>query len=178
MRIIKKYSNRRLYDCETSGYVTLGSIKEIIQANQEFKVIDAATGEDVSRNVLLQIILEEEKYGQYLFSAEMLRQMIRFYGHTMQFALREYLEQSLEVIASIQKQFQENPGAYLQKSLIENTELWAKYISYHGAAGQILVDCIKQSNNFIVDLSGAMPVVKHISFDALRLGKGLGNNKK
>lgn len=167
-----------MYDSETSGYVTLGSIKKIIQANQEFKVIDAATGEDVSRNVLLQIILEEEKDGQYLFSAEMLRQMIRFYGHTMQFALREYLEQSLEAIASMQKQFQENPGAYLQKSLSQNAELWAKYISYHGAAGQLLVDCINQSNNFIVDFSGAIPVIKRISLDARHLGKGIGNNEQ
>jgi polyhydroxyalkanoate synthesis repressor PhaR len=84
VRLIKKYPNRRLYDTQTSVYITLVDVKEMVLAQDEFQVVDAKTGDDLTRSILLQIILEEEASGQPLFSSSMLSQMIRFYGNTMQ----------------------------------------------------------------------------------------------
>ena len=83
-RIIKKYPNRRLYDTETSAYITLADVKQFVLDLQEFKVLDARSGEDLTRSILLQIILEEESGGLPMFSADMLSNIIRYYGHSMQ----------------------------------------------------------------------------------------------
>ena len=83
-RLIKKYPNRRLYDTQTSTYVTLADIKQLVMASESFKVLDAKTDEDLTRSILLQIILEEEACGVPIFTTQMLQQMIRFYGHSMQ----------------------------------------------------------------------------------------------
>ena len=91
LRIIKKYPNRRLYDTTTSGYITLADVKKMILDHIEFKVIDAKTNDDLTRSILLQIILEEESGGMPMFSSEMLAQMIRFYGHAMQGVMGTYL---------------------------------------------------------------------------------------
>ena len=82
-RLIKKYPNRRLYDTQTSAYVTLADIKDLVMANEAFKVVDAKTDDDLTRNILMQIILEEEALGEPVFSSQMLSQIIRFYGHSM-----------------------------------------------------------------------------------------------
>ena len=83
-RIIKKYPNRRLYDTANSGYITLADVKQMVLENIDFQVIDAKTGDDLTRAILLQIILEEEAGGMPMFSSEMLAQMIRFYGSAQQ----------------------------------------------------------------------------------------------
>ena len=80
VRLIKKYPNRRLYDTKTSSYITLVDVKELVLQHEDFQVVDAKTGEDLTRSILLQIILEEEAGGAPMFSSEMLSQMIRFYG--------------------------------------------------------------------------------------------------
>ena len=84
VRVLKKYPNRRLYDTQTSTYVTLTDIKGLVMGNESFKVVDAKTDEDLTRNILLQIILEEEAGGAPVFSTQMLSQIIRFYGNSMQ----------------------------------------------------------------------------------------------
>jgi polyhydroxyalkanoate synthesis repressor PhaR len=100
-RLIKKYPNRRLYDTQTSTYVTLSDIKGLVLANEVFKVIDAKTDEDLTRNILLQIILEEEAGGSPVFSSQMLSQIIRFYGNSMQGLMGNYLEKTMQSFVDI-----------------------------------------------------------------------------
>jgi len=83
-RLIKKYPNRRLYDTRTSSYITLADVKELVLKNEEFQVVDAKSSEDLTRSILLQIILEEETGGMPMFTSDLLSQMIRFYGNAMQ----------------------------------------------------------------------------------------------
>jgi polyhydroxyalkanoate synthesis repressor PhaR len=100
-RLIKKYPNRRLYDTQTSSYVTLSDIKSLVMASEVFKVIDAKTDEDLTRNILLQIILEEEAGGAPVFSSQMLSQIIRFYGNSMQGLMGNYLEKTMQSFVDI-----------------------------------------------------------------------------
>jgi polyhydroxyalkanoate synthesis repressor PhaR len=106
-RIIKKYPNRRLYDTETSAYITLAEVKELVLEYKEFQVQDAKTGEDLTRAILLQIILEEESGGVPMFSTTMLANIIRYYGHAMQGLMGSYLERSIGAFHEAQKRFQE-----------------------------------------------------------------------
>ncbi len=100
-RLIKKYPNRRLYDTQTSTYVTLSDIKNLVMGNEVFKVVDAKTEEDLTRNILLQIILEEEAGGAPVFSSQMLSQIIRFYGNSMQGLMGKYLEKTMQSFVDI-----------------------------------------------------------------------------
>src|SRR3954462_12829997 len=106
-RIIKKYPNRRLYDTETSPYITLAEVKELVLEYQEFQVQDAKSGADLTRSILLQIILEEESGGVPMFSQDMLANIIRYYGHAMQGLMGSYLERSIGAFHEAQKRFQE-----------------------------------------------------------------------
>jgi polyhydroxyalkanoate synthesis repressor PhaR len=105
-RIIKKYPNRRLYDTETSAYITLAEIKQFVLEYQVFAVHDARTNEDLTRSILLQIILEEESGGVPMFSADMLGNIIRYYGHSMQGLMGSYLERSIGAFHEAQRKFQ------------------------------------------------------------------------
>lgn len=106
-RIIKKYPNRRLYDTETSTYITLAEVKDLVLQYKEFQVQDAKTGDDLTRSILLQIILEEESGGVPMFSTDMLANIIRYYGHAMQGLMGSYLERSIFAFHEAQKRFQE-----------------------------------------------------------------------
>ena len=103
-RVIRKYPNRRLYDSGTSRYVTLAEIKQLVMQGEPFVVQDARTGEDLTRTILLQIILEEEAAGVPLLSEAALANLIRFYGHAMQPFMGRTLEQQLQAIADWQQQ--------------------------------------------------------------------------
>ena len=105
-RIIKKYPNRRLYDTETSTYITLAEVKDLVLQYKDFQVQDAKSGEDLTRAILLQIILEEESGGVPMFSTEMLANIIRYYGHSMQGLMGSYLERSIHAFHEAQKRFQ------------------------------------------------------------------------
>jgi len=105
-RIIKKYPNRRLYDTETSTYITLAEVKDLVLEYKEFQVLDAKTGHDLTRAILLQIILEEESGGVPMFSTDMLANIIRYYGHAMQGLMGSYLERSIFAFHEAQKRFQ------------------------------------------------------------------------
>ena len=113
LRILKKYPNRRLYDTEVSSYITLTDVKAMVLKGADFEVRDAKTGEDLTRSILLQIILEEETGGVPMFSTSMLAQIIRFYGHAMQGLMGTYLEKNLQAFADFQARFAEQglPGA-------------------------------------------------------------------
>ena len=101
-RVIKKYPNRRLYDTDTSSYVTLSEIKQLVMDNEPCVVRDAKTGEDITRSILLQIILEEETGGSPMFTAPVLANIIRFYGHAMQGFLGGYLEKNIQTLMDLQ----------------------------------------------------------------------------
>lgn len=102
-RIIKKYPNRRLYDTEQSKYITLADVRELVMSCVRFKVLDTSSKDDITRQILMQIIIEEESGGKPLFSADMLAQLIRFYGGTMQGLFARYLEESFALFAHQQE---------------------------------------------------------------------------
>ncbi len=108
VRAIKKYPNRRLYDTQTSSYITLVDVKDMVMACEAFIVLDAKTGEDLTRSILLQIILEEETGGVPMFSTQALAQIIRFYGHTMQGMMGNYLEKNIQSFIDLQSKLTEN----------------------------------------------------------------------
>jgi polyhydroxyalkanoate synthesis repressor PhaR len=104
-RIIKKYPNRRLYDTEISSYITLEEVRQLVLDNEDFEVRDAKSGEELTRSVLLQIISEHEDKGQPMLSPQLLSQIIRFYGDSLQGFMGPYLERSLQVFLDQQTQF-------------------------------------------------------------------------
>ena len=116
-RVIKKYPNRRLYDTSTSAYITLGEVKQLVLQRENVLVKDAKTGEDVTRSILLQIILEEEAAGIPMFSEAALANIIRFYGHAMQGHMGSYIEKNLQMFTDFQTKLAEQTG---------NTDAWAK----------------------------------------------------
>ena len=103
--IIKKYANRRLYNTETSSYITLDHLAAMTREGRDFKVIDAKTEEDITHNVLTQIIMEEEARGQTMLPVNFLRQLIALYGDSMQAMVPGYLEASMESFRRNQEQF-------------------------------------------------------------------------
>jgi polyhydroxyalkanoate synthesis repressor PhaR len=105
IRVIKKYPNRRLYDTVSSTYITLSQVKQLVIAASPFAVRDAKTGEDLTRSILLQIILEEEMGGVPMFSEAALANMIRFYGHTMQSFMGSMLEKNMQAFTDLQSKF-------------------------------------------------------------------------
>ncbi|BAV63952.1 polyhydroxyalkanoate synthesis repressor PhaR [Sphingobium cloacae] len=105
--IIKKYANRRLYNTETSSYITLDLLSQMTREGREFVVVDAKTGEDITHNVLTQIIMEEEQRGKNMLPVNFLRQLISMYGDSMQSMVPQYLEASMEAFRKNQQQFQE-----------------------------------------------------------------------
>ncbi|MBK1701597.1 polyhydroxyalkanoate synthesis repressor PhaR [Thiococcus pfennigii] len=130
IRVIKKYPNRRLYDTEVSRYITLADVRDLVMKCVPLRVIDTANEADITRAILLQIMLEEESGGQPLFSANMLAQIIRFYGGTLQGLFARYLEESLEVFAKQQQQIQqtwgEGPLDAMGRLAQRNMRIWAE----------------------------------------------------
>jgi polyhydroxyalkanoate synthesis repressor PhaR len=126
--MIKKYPNRRLYDTELSRYVTLADVRGLVMEGQELRVVDTANGEDITRAILLQIMLDEESSGDPLFSAKMLCQLIRFYGGSVQGIFARYLEESLDLFDLQQQQVREalgeDPFAAMTHLAQHNTQMW------------------------------------------------------
>jgi polyhydroxyalkanoate synthesis repressor PhaR len=124
-RLIKKYPNRRLYDTVQSSYITLSDLKQLILEGVDVKVVDNTTEEEITRSILLQIITESEAEGEPLFTANMLTQLIRFYGGTMQGLFTRYLEQSLSLITKQQEgASQPNPVEAMTRMAENNMRLW------------------------------------------------------
>ncbi|MCG6942764.1 MAG: polyhydroxyalkanoate synthesis repressor PhaR [Thiohalocapsa sp.] len=128
-RIIKKYPNRRLYDTELSRYITIADVRDLVMRGVAFRVLDTANDADLTRSILLQIMLEEEAGGEPLFSANMLAQIIRFYGGTLQGVFARYLEHSLDAFAQQQQNLAETwgetPFDAINRVTQRNMELWA-----------------------------------------------------
>ncbi len=116
--IIKKYANRRLYNTQTSNYITLDFLAEMTRDDVDFVVVDAKTGDDITHSVLTQIIVEEESSGKQMLPVNFLRQLISMYGNSMQSLMPSYLEASMENFRKNQKQFQEAVEGALNKNPI------------------------------------------------------------
>ncbi|MGI9344566.1 MAG: polyhydroxyalkanoate synthesis repressor PhaR [Gammaproteobacteria bacterium] len=133
-RTIKKYANRRLYDTTASKHVTLDGIRELVASGEDVRVVDDTNGEDITRNVLMQIISEQEQGGGPILSNEMLMQLIRFYGNPMQGMMTQFLEQSFATFVNQQQdwqaQFQDamagTPLAAMESMMNQNLEAWNK----------------------------------------------------
>ncbi len=125
-RLIRKYSNRRLYDTVGSRHVTLDDLRQLIIAGDKIKVVDDKSGEDLTRQVLLQIISEQEQFGAPLLGAELLEMIIRFYGGPMQALLSRYLEQAFTAMLRQQEAMQSEMAKALQTPFAPLTELARK----------------------------------------------------
>jgi len=139
VRLIKKYPNRRLYDTKTSSYITLADVKQMVLKNEAFQVLDAKSNEDLSRQILLQIILDEESSGMPMFSSELLSQMIRSYGSAMQGFMGSYLEKNLEGFQQMQKALQEQSQKLYGDGSRSSNEIWAQFMNMQGPAMQGLM---------------------------------------
>jgi len=118
--IIKKYANRRLYDTESSTYITLERLAEMVRQKRDFQVVDAKTGEDITRSVLTQIIMDEEARGATMLPVNFLRQLISMYGDQMQAVVPQYLEASLDQLHRNQSQLRETmAGAFATNPFAE-----------------------------------------------------------
>ena len=144
LRIIKKYPNRRLYDTEISSYVTIEDVRQLIVDREEFVVRDARTGSDITRGVLMQIIAEHEEHGQPIFTTELLRQVIRFRGDSMQGFLGNFLERSLQFFLEQQQTLRgqigqlvghATPWALLNQLAERNLDLWRAFQQGLGGGG-------------------------------------------
>ncbi|MGE5167189.1 MAG: polyhydroxyalkanoate synthesis repressor PhaR [Deltaproteobacteria bacterium] len=146
VRVIKKYPNRRLYDTEISSYITLEEVRQLVIDGEEFEVRDAKSGEDLTRSVLLQIIAEHEETGQPMFTTQLLSQIIRFYGDSMQGFMGSYLEKSLQIFLDQQGKFRsqlnnilgQTPWSMLNDMTERNLDLWKSVQEgfLNAAAGQ------------------------------------------
>lgn len=135
IRIIKKYPNRRLYDTEISSYITIEDVRQLIVDGEDFEVRDAKTGDDLTRTVLLQIISEQEQDGEPVLSTQLLSQIIRFYGDSLQGFMGNYLERSMQLFMEQQQQFRsqmgnllgQTPWTMMNQLTERNMELWQEF---------------------------------------------------
>jgi len=155
-RVLKKYPNRRLYDTQISSYITLADVKSMVLSGVEFEVRDAKTGEDLTRSILLQIILEEETGGVPIFSAPMLSQIIRFYGHAMQGMMGSYLEKNLQTFTDIQARLAEQAKG-LYEPQMQTPEMWSQFLKGQAPVVQKLMGSyLEQSKNMFVQMQEQM----------------------
>ena len=139
IRLIKKYPNRRLYDTQTSSYITLADVKELVLEHGIFQVVDAKSGEDLTRNILLQIILEEEAGGAPMFTSDLLSQMIRFYGNAMQGMMGKYLESNIKSFTDMQAKLQEQVRSVYGENATVSHDLWAQFLNFQGPSMQSMM---------------------------------------
>ena len=149
VRLIKKYPNRRLYDTKTSSYITLQEVKDMVVQAERLKVIDAKTDEDLTRSIYLQIILEEEAGGVPLFTEIALANMIRFYGHSMQAMMGNYLENNIQNFCNFQKHMSDqvqpiSPDTWTQMMTNPSQAVQNFVGNYAQQSGQILLQMQEQ----------------------------------
>ena len=131
-RVIKKYPNRRLYDTEISSYITLDDVRRLVLEQTDFCVVDARTKEDITRSILLQIIMEQEEDGEPIFTEEVLAQMIRFYGDSLQSAMSNFFEKSFRMFVEQQdalgtqmkNMMVNDPLTYMRNLTEKNMAMW------------------------------------------------------
>lgn len=157
VRLIKKYPNRRLYDTKTSSYITLVDVKQMVLKQEDFQAVDAKSGEDLTRQILLQIILEEESSGTPMFTSDALSQMIRTYGNAMQGMMGGYLEKNINAFQDMQKSLQEQSNRLYGDGAKVPTEMWTQFMSMQGPAMQGLMQTyMEQSQKMFAQLQEQM----------------------
>ena len=157
VRMIKKYPNRRLYDTANSGYITLVDVKQMVLEGIDFQVVDAKTNEDLTRSILLQIILDEESGGVPMFSSEMLAQMIRFYGSAQQTIIGQYIEQNVKAFLAIQKKLQDQAKQVYGDKMMLTPDLWKQFMQMQAPAMQgMLGNYLEQSAKLFMDMQQRM----------------------
>lgn len=150
LRIIKKYPNRRLYDTDTSSYITLTDIKQLVMGGEPFVVRDAKTNEDLTRSILLQVILEEEAGGAPMFTEAVLSNIIRFYGHAMQGFMGSYLEKNVQAFTEMQAKLAEQ-----SKGL--SPEMLTQFMSIQSPMMQGMMGAyVEQSKSMFVQMQEQM----------------------
>ena len=133
-RLIKKYANRRMYDTHTSTHVNVNDIRQLVIDDVPFQVVDAKSGEDLTRSILLQIIQEAENDGEPIFSSDMLKGIIRFYG-PLQGMLGSYLEQSIQTVVDLQT-----------KASVQSSQAWSEFMRKKApVSGDLMSDYMEQS---------------------------------
>lgn len=149
-RVIKKYPNRRLYDTNTSTYITLADIKQLVMANDAFAVLDAKTGEDLTRSILLQIILEEEACGTPMFTTAVLSNVIRFYGQAMQGFMGGYLEKNIQTLQDVQARLSDQAKRM-------TPEMWTQFMAMQSPVLQgVINNNLEQSRNMFAQVQEQM----------------------
>jgi polyhydroxyalkanoate synthesis repressor PhaR len=146
VRLIKKYPNRRLYDTKTSSYITLADVKQMVLKQEDFQVVDAKSGDELTRQILLQIILEEESGGVPMFSSDLLSQMIRSYGSAMQGFMGSYLEKNIEAFQQLQKALQDQSQKIYGDNTRASQELWSQFMNLQGPAMQSLMQAYMEQS--------------------------------
>ncbi len=150
LRVIKKYPNRRLYDTETSAYITLTNVRQLVMDSARFVVRDAKTNEDLTRSILLQIILEEETGGAPMFTEAVLANIIRFYGDAMQSFMGTYLEKNVQAFLDLQVKMAEQT-----KGL--SPEMWAQFMNAKSPMMQGMMGTyVEQSKSVFTQLQEQM----------------------
>lgn len=163
VRVIKKYPNRRLYDTDTSSYITLTEVKELVMSSEPFVVRDAKTNEDLTRSILLQIILEEEAGGAPMFTEAVLGNIIRFYGHAMQGFMGSYLEKNVQAFTEMQAKLTEQ-----SKGL--SPEMLAQFMSIQSPMMQgMMGNYVEQSKGMFVQMQEQMQKQTEQMFGAFGL---------
>ena len=147
LRVIKKYPNRRLYDTDTSSYITLAEVKRLVMKSEPFMVVDAKTNDDLTRSILLQIILEEETGGVPMFTEAVLANIIRFYGNSMQGFMGSYLEKNVQNFTDMQSKMKEQAQGL-------SPEAWTTYMSpqnplMQGVMGTAMEQMQKQTETML-----------------------------
>ena len=179
VRLIKKYPNRRLYDTKTSTYITLSDVKQLVLDHELFKVVDAKSGDDLTRSILLQIILEEESGGVPMFSSNMLAQVIRFYGHAMQGIMGSYLEKNIQAFMEIQDRVaDQSKGLYGANQF--GPENWAQFMNVQTPMMQNMMNSyVEQSKNLFVQMQDKMQDQTRSMFATFPFGpQGAADGKK
>ena len=150
VRTLKKYPNRRLYDSQTSSYITLADVKQMVLSGEDFEVRDAKTAEDLTRSILLQIILEEESGGVPMFTTRALAQIISFYGHSMQGVMGTMLEKNLQAFTELQAQFvNQSKGLYDPKHL--SPEVWTQFMTGQAPALQNIMGSYMEQSRAVFE---------------------------
>ncbi|HVS25884.1 MAG TPA: polyhydroxyalkanoate synthesis repressor PhaR [Burkholderiales bacterium] len=156
-RVIKKYPNRRLYDTTSSSYITVADVKQLVLDHVDFRVVDAKTNEDLTRSIMLQIILEEESGGMPMFSSDMLSKIIRFYGHAMQGMMGVYLEKNIQTFIEMQQRLQDQSHAMYGDNPMLNAETWAQFLKFQGPAIQgLMTSYLEQSAKMFLDMQSQL----------------------
>ena len=149
-RVIKKYPNRRLYDTETSTYITLTDVRQLVMDSAHFVVVDAKTNDDLTRSILLQIILEEESGGAPMFTEAVLANIIRFYGNAMQSFMGAYLEKNVQSFMDLQVKMSEQAKGM-------SPENWAKLMNVQSPMMQgMMGNYVEQSKSAFTQMQEQM----------------------